>query len=259
MQEGMLSGLFGALTTEHRLNNIANNLANVNTNGYKRDQLAFKDTMVLFAHDQMMEPIANVRSKKLFPEPLHVARPRIAVAQTDFSQGSLHFTGDPLDMAITGDAFFKVRTPEGEQLTRNGHFRQTSDGLLVTPQGWPVLGQGGEITLPPGRNIHVSDNGRIFVDDAEVGQLQLSTVQDKKALEKLGGNLYRLRPGSQQGEEPAQGVTVSQGFIEASNVEVVSEMVNMIETQRQFEAYQKIMQTSDSMDREATTKVGRGR
>lgn len=260
MQDSMLSGLFGALTTEHRLNNIANNLANVNTNGYKRDVISFKDTMARFAHDEIMEPVAHTRSKKLFPEPQHVARPRIAVAQTDFSQGSLHQTGDPMDLAIAGNGFFKVRSPEGEFYTRNGHFRQSSDGQLVTMQGWPVLAEGGDITLPQGRNLQVAADGRIAVDGAEVGQLQVVTVSDLNALEKLGGNLYRLREGSTAGELPVgNDVTVQQGCIETSNVEIVTEMVNMIETQRQFEAYQKVMQTSDAVDREAVTKVGRGR
>ena len=260
MQDSMLSGLFGALTTEHRLNNIANNLANVNTNGYKRDVLAFKDTMALFAHDEIMEPMANVRSKKLFPEPLHVARPRIAVARTDFSQGSFHYTSDPLDLAISGNGFFKVRTPEGEFYTRNGHFRQTSDGQLVTMQGWPVVSEGGDINLPQGKNLQVASDGRIAVDGVDVGQLQVGTVSDLEGLEKLGGNLYRLREGSTAGEVPVgPDVIVSQGYIETSNVEVVNEMVNMIETQRQFEAYQKVMQTSDTVDRDAITKIGRGR
>lgn len=111
MQEGMLSSLFGALTNEHRMNNISNNLANVNTTGYKRDVISFKDTMQLFAHDQIMEPIANVRSKKLFPEPMHVARPRIAVAHTDFEQGSMRYTGNPLDVALSGNAFSRCAPP----------------------------------------------------------------------------------------------------------------------------------------------------
>lgn len=257
MQEGMLSSLFGALTNEHRMNNISNNLANVNTTGYKRDVVSFKDTMQLFAHDQIMEPIANVRSKKLFPEPTHVARPRIAVSHTDFEQGSMRYTGNPLDVAISGNGFFKVRTPEGEFYTRNGNFLQTADGQLVTAMGHAVQGEGGDIALPPGEPVQISDDGQIFSGGAQIGQLTMVTVNDLTALEKLGGNMYRLRPGSNAGEVPAEKAYVAQGYLEASNVEVVSEMVNMIEAQRQFEAYQKVMQTSDSVDRDATQKVGR--
>ena len=152
MQAGMYSGLFGALTTEHRMNFIANNLANVNTRGYKRDTLAFKDTMVTYAHDEIREPILNLRSKPLFPEPHNAARARIAVARTDFSQGSMQFTGNALDVAINGEnAFFRVTTPNGAFLTRNGAFSLNADGVLMTPQGYTVQGLGGgNIVIPPG-------------------------------------------------------------------------------------------------------------
>lgn len=259
MQDSMYSALFGALTNEHRLNNIANNLANVNTTGYKRDVLAFKDTFLSFAHDEVMEPIPNVRSKKMFPEPIHIAKPRIALAKTDFSQGSLKLTGGTLDMAVHGDGFFKVRTPDGEFYTRNGNFRQTSDGQLVTQQGWPVLGAGGDIQIPPRANLTVAENGTIYADGEEVGQVQVVTLDNLDALEKQGSNLFRLREGAEAQEVPVENPVVLQGFLETANVEVVTEMVNMIEANRQFEAYQKIMQTTDAVDKMATTQVGRGR
>lgn len=260
MQEAAFSGLFGALTTEHRMDFIANNLANAGTAGYKQDHLSFKDTMIQFAHDQIMEPIATVRSKPLFPEPQIAARPRVAVSETDFSQGGLQFTGNPLDFAITGDGFFRVRSPYGEYLTRNGAFCQTADGMLVTKQGWPVLGAGGPVAFPEGaRNIYISPDGRLFADDAEVGALQIVTCSDMKALKKIGNNLYRIEEGNeaQEIDALAGGALVNQGFLEASNVNVVTEMVKMIEANRQFEAYQKVIQTSDTLDRDATTKIGK--
>lgn len=260
MQESMFSGLFGALSTEHRMNTIANNLANVNTNGYKKDCLAFKDTMINFAHDIIREPIANVRSTPLFPDSHLAARPRLAVAQTDFSQGSMHYTADPLDLAVQGNGFFKIDSPQGQFFSRNGHFVKGADGTLQTPQGWPVLGDGGNIVIPAGtRSVQIADDGQVFADEVLIGQLTISTVNDLTALEKQGTNLYRLREGSNAAEEPAfpNGARVAQGFVESSNVEVVSEMVNMIEVQRQFEAYQKVMQTSDTVDRDAITKIGR--
>ncbi|MEG2139601.1 MAG: flagellar basal-body rod protein FlgF [Bilophila sp.] len=260
MQEAAFSGLFGALSAEHRMDFIANNLANAGTSGYKADQLAFKDTMIQFAHDQIMEPVATVRSKPLFPEPQIAARVRVAVSQTDFSQGGLQFTGNPLDLAISGEGFFRVQSPQGDYLTRNGAFCQTADGQLVTKQGWPVLGEGGPIAIPQGtRNVHLSPEGRVFADGDEVGALQIVSVDDVKALKKVGGNLYRLEEGSQAQEINALpgGAIVNQGFLEAANVNVVTEMVKMIEVNRQFEAYQKVMQTSDTLDRDVTTKVGK--
>ena len=260
MQEAMFSALFGALSTEHRMNYIANNLANVNTNGYKRDALAFKNTMAYYASDEIREPLANVRSKPLFPPPMNMSRTRIAVDKIEFEQGSMHFTGDPLDLAITGEGFFKVTTPTGEFYTRNGHFVRSGDGTIMTPQGWPLQGTGGNIVIPENtRDVHISYDGQVFADGAAINQVNLVSVDNQQNLEKMGHNLFRPKKNTVVNEQEALplGTRVSQGFVETSNVEVVTEMVNMIEVNRQFEAYQKVMQTSDAVDREAITRVGR--
>ncbi len=262
MQETMFSAVFGALTTEHRMNFIANNLANVNTNGYKRDALAFKDTMASFAHDEIREPLATVRSKPLFPEPQNMARPRIAVDKVDFTQGAMKFTGDPLDIAITGEGFFKVNTPQGDFYTRNGHFVLGADGTVMTPQGFPLQGADGNIVIPEGtRDIHISGDGQVLADNELIGNINFVAVDNQDNLEKLGHNLFKAREGVAVAEvDPlAGGARMSQGFVEAANVEVVTEMVNMIEVNRQFEAYQKVIQTSDTIDREAIQKVAKMR
>ena len=259
MQNSMYSALFGALSNEHRMNSIANNLANVNTTGFKRDMLSFKDTFAMYAHDQIMEPMVNLRSKKLFPEPQHLSRTRIAQAQVDFDQGSLKVTGAPFDVAISGNGFFKVRTPQGDFYTRNGHFRMTGEGMLITEQGYPVLGNGGEVTLPDGvKNFTIAENGDIYGDGQAMGSIDLVEVDNPLGLEKLGSNMYRPRVGSDVQEVESKSYMV-QGFLEVSNVNPVYEMVNMIEAQRQFEAYAKVMQTTEAIDKETITKVGRSR
>ena len=262
MQNAMYSALFGALSNEFRMNSIANNLANVNTTGYKRDLLAFKDTMLMYAHDHIMEPQASIRDEKFFPDPQHLARTRIATSVTDFQQGGLKVTSAPFDVAISGEGFFKVASPDGEFYTRNGHFTLNEEGTLVTEQGWPVMSEGGDITIPPGfKHINIAENGRIFADGEDVGQLLMVTVENLAGLEKQGQNLFKVRDGFDVAEEEMDFTRswVAHGFLESANVEVVYEMVNMIETQRQFEAYQKVMQTSDAIDREANTKIGRAR
>lgn len=259
MQNSMFTALFGALSNEHRMNSIANNLANVNTTGYKRDTLSFRDTFMMYAHDMIMEPTTHLRSKKLFPDPHHVSRVRLAYAKTDFEQGSLKGTGAPFDVAISGSGFFTVRTEQGDFYTRNGHFRLTGEGQLVTAQGFAVLNDGAEIVLPDGvRKFTIAENGVIYGDGVEMGQIGFVDVENPLHLEKLGGNMYRGRGGAALEEIPATGRLI-QGFLETSNVNPVYEMVNMIETQRQFEAYTKIMQTTEAIDREAVNKVGRGR
>jgi len=262
MDNAMYSALFGALSNEHRMNSIANNLANVNTTGYKRDLLAFRDTMVMYAHDHIMEPVASIRDKKYFPDPQHLSRTRIATSLTDFQQGGLKVTSAPFDLAISGEGFFKIDSPDGEFYTRNGHFTVNEEGTMVNERGWPVMSEGGPITLPAGfKNAVIAENGRVFADGVEAGQVQVVTVDNLANLEKQGSNLYRARPGVDVAEveiDPNR-TWVAQGFLESANVDAVYEMVNMIETQRQFEAYQKVMQTSDAIDREANTKVGRNR
>jgi len=262
MDNAMYSALFGALSNEHRMNSIANNLANVNTTGYKRDLLAFRDTMVMYAHDHILEPVASIRDKKYFPDPQHLSRTRIATSLTDFQQGGLKVTSAPFDLAISGEGFFKIDSPDGEFYTRNGHFTVNEEGTMVNERGWPVMSEGGPITVPAGfKNVVIAENGRVFADGVETGQVQVVTVDNLANLEKQGSNLYRVRPGADVAEveiDPNR-TWVAQGFLESANVDAVYEMVNMIETQRQFEAYQKVMQTSDAIDREANTKVGRNR
>lgn len=260
MQNAMFTALFGALSNEHRMSSISNNLANVNTTGYKRDLLAFKDTFLMFAHDQIMEPMPNIRADPMFPEAQHMGRTRIATAVTDFQQGGIKTTGAPFDLAISGEGFFKVTSPDGEGFyTRNGHFRLTAEGSLITEQGYTVQGEGGPIVMPEGvRNFVIAEDGRIFADEALVGQIALVEVGDVSMLEKLGHNMFKPREGEEIEELPTRGF-MAQGFLEAANVDPVYEMVNMIEAQRQFEAYAKVMQTSQQLDSEASTKVGRTR
>jgi len=256
MQNSMYSSLFGALTCEHRLDIIANNLANASTTGFKREQMAFTDVFVKFAHDQIMEPVLSVRDKKLLPDPMHIAKVRIAESRTDFSQGSVRQSDNPLDFAIMGEGFFKVRTEQGEFYTRDGHFVVDTDGQLVTDQGYPVLSEGGEITLPQNTQIQVDGVGQIYANGEPVAQLQVVTVDDLNGLERYGQNLYRLRENSQAAETPAEEAQVAQGYLEMANVNVVDDMVNMIEVQRAFEAYQKMIQSTQETDEKVIGKVG---
>jgi flagellar basal-body rod protein FlgG len=174
----------------------------------------------------------------------------------------MQYTGNALDFAITGEGFFRLDTPNGTFLSRNGSFCQNADGTLVSKQGWPVLGTGGPIQVPAGtRNVHANSEGRVFADGEEIGQLELASVDNLDGLEKVGSNLYRLRDGSTAEEiDPREtGSMINQGYLETANVNAVNEMVNMIEVQRMFEAQQKVIQSADAVDREAITRIGRAR
>ena len=257
----MFTGVFASLTAEHRMAVISNNLANVNTAAYKPETLAFKDTMIHFAHDFIREPLENLRSEPLFPEQCLRARTRIATKETDFSQGSMQYTGNKLDIAIVGEGFYRVNTPQGQYLTRTSALSKGPDGTLVTPQGYAIQGGGGNITLPPGvSNIHVSGNGTVFADGAALGQIDVVNLEDPQTLDKVGNNLYTAPEGTVFTDPRQTGTTkVSQGYTEAANVNAVYEMVKMIDVQRFFEAQQKVMTTADQVDKAVTGQIGKAR
>lgn len=258
MQSSMYNALFGALTQEHRLANISNNLANVNTTGYKRESLAFRDVFARFGHD-MLDPIPALREKSLLPEPDQMSQTRIAVSHINFTQGALRETGNPLDVALQGDGFFKVRTVEGDFYTRNGNFHLTPDGQLVNSQNYPVLGGDGELMVEPGGRVEVAPNGEIAVNGEVAGVLDVVTFENLQVLEKVGRNLYQVRAGVNAAEQPVDNVMVASGYLENANVEVVQEMVGMIETHRLFEAYQKVMHTTQEADQKLVREVGAAR
>jgi len=256
MRESMYSALFGAMSNEVRLNTITNNLANVNTTGFKKDAYAFQDTFQRLATDYLTDDRQNLHAEEIWPRAYVQARPRLSGQYSDQSQGSMQATGNPLDIALVGDGYLKVRTPEGDMLTRSGSFQLASDGRLITEQGYEVLGGGSALALPRDNKISIDSNGRITADGDDIGTLDIVNVSDPKSLEKQGKNLFKLRKGSRATEIPAEGVSVQQGYLEKSNVEIVSEMVNMMEAQRAFEINQKIMTTTDGMESLVINKVG---
>lgn len=257
MRDSMMSAMFGAMSNEIRMNQIANNLANVNTNAYKKDVVAFKDTFLRFAHDYLVDSKGFLRDKEMWPKADVIAKPRLSDQRIDFQQGSLRETNNRLDFALMGDGFFKVRTPDGDYLTRDGAFTLTNDGRVVTPRGFEVLGQGGPITVPPGTLVDVDPSGRILAGGQVLDTLELVDVDDKLALQKIGNNLYQIDPQSQAQEIAPTDLEVQQGYLEAGNVEVVTEMVGMIEVQRAFEMYTKMMRGTADMDEKLTQQVGR--
>jgi len=256
MRESMYSALFGAMSNEHRLDVIANNLANVSTNGYKKDSYSFQDTFQRFAHDYLVDPKPFVRDKDIWPKPYVQARVRLGGQYSDMSQGSMQVTGNSLDLALVGEGFFKVRTPKGDFLTRNGSFQLSSEGNLVTEQGYEVLSGGSAINLPRDNTVQIDSKGVITVDGNQISTIDLVNVSDPKSVEKVGKNMYQIRKGSNATEIAPENLQVQQGYLEKSNVEIVGEMVNMMEAQRAFEINQKLMTTTDSMESLVINKVG---
>ncbi len=255
MQDSSYSAVFGALTQQHRLDTIANNLANVNTTGFKGDKQAFEDTFRRYAHD-LLDPNTNLNDKVPWPKGNILAQPRISGNVVDMSQGAMKSTGNPLDLAISGDGFFRIQTPEGEFLTRQGVYHRSAEGYIVDGHGNQLLGEGGPIQLPETGSVLVDAKGTLSVDGEQIDTISLVRVEDPRALEKVGNSLLRIRPDAKVQAVPAEDSAVEQGFLEAANVEVVSEMVNMIEALRIFEAYQKMISGSFEQDKKAIAEVG---
>ena len=253
MQESSYSAVFGAMTQQHRLDTIANNLANVNTTGFKGDKLSFRDTFRRYAHD-LLDPNTTLRDRVPWPQGNVLAQPRIAEQVIDLSQGAMKSTGNPLDLAIAGDGFFRVQTPEGEFLTRQGAYHRSSEGFIVDGHGNQLLGEGGPLQIPEGSDILIDAEGQVTVGGEAIDVISLVRVEDPRDLEKVGHSLLRVRDGVQS--VPDEESTVEQGFLESANVEVVSEMINMIEALRAFEAYQKMISGTFEQDRKAIDQVG---
>lgn len=255
MRDSSLSALFGALSNEMRMSSIANNLANVNTTGYKKDSMAFHDVFTRFAHDHVVTTKTYLRGKDMFPELSIMAKTRLAEQTVDFSQGSLQKTGNQLDFALTGEGLFKVQSPEGTLYTRAGNFLVDAGGTLVTQQGHPVLVDGGPLAVPAGASLSVDQGGNISINGEPSGAFDLATFEDLGSLQRAGSNFF-LAP-EDGAEQPVEDLTVQQGFLEKGNVEVVTEMVQMLETQRSFEAYAKVLQSTDQLDKNMIMKLSR--
>jgi flagellar basal-body rod protein FlgG len=221
---GINDVLRGCEIQVYRLETIANNLANADTTGFKKDVLSFDH--LLNTHQE-----ANME------------------------QGSLRHTGNALDVALSGKGFFKVTTPDGIRYTRNGKFYVDAEGQLTTTAGDPVMGDGGPITIE-GTNVAVDGSGRISVDGDEVDTLAVVSFASPELLEKQGDSYYLYTGEEGEGPRP-QETFVRQGYIEQSNVVVTQEMIKMIETLREFESYQKVLQTFDETDAKVINDVGK--
>lgn len=243
MNRGIYVALSGTLAQEKRLDVLTNNLANVNTPGFKKDKAVFK--IALPPVDSQIFPSQGVFKDKVFVETGAVA--------TDFSVAPINQTGNPLDIAIDGNGFFEVMTPLGTRYTRDGSLRRSDKGELVTSDGYKVMGDGGPIRLEGGV-VKVDRDGNISVDDATVGKLKIVDFPKPYSLKKEMENLYALPPSTKPVPSSAE---LKQGYTEGANVSVIREMTNMVDTMRSYESYIKAMQSMDEATGKVINEVGR--
>jgi flagellar basal-body rod protein FlgG len=231
-----------------RMGLLSNNLANINTTGFKIDKVAFRTEGDGAAPGETVDGDALDAGERM----------KLAVIpmtmRTDFSQGPLQSTGNPLDLAIQGDGFFSIQTARGMRYTRGGSFTLDAEGRLTTHEGDPVMGEGGEIAIE-GAEIEVDGDGNILIDGQIADKLRIVEIADKEALKKEGANLFVL--DEKKGvAEPVEYAGIHQGFLERSNAHAVKIMTDLIEVMRGYESYQKIIRTLDEINSKLIAGVG---
>jgi flagellar basal-body rod protein FlgG len=257
MVRGIYTAAGGMLTIEEQTATTANNLANVNTTGFKQDLLLF--TSAPGIHTWRVNDPATADAGGI-THPQYIGLQNAGVLDTrvvhDFSQGQLVQTGRSLDMALAGDGFFRVKDANtgAELYTRDGSFVQTPDGLLVDQLGRRVQGQGGEINLGGSNDVYVDQSGEIFADGAQVAQLDLAYFSDPEAqLTKVGDNAFSSVGGPDgTGQTEVQG-----GYLERSNVDATRSIIELIIQQRHYDAAQRAVTTQDAALDVAVNQVGK--
>jgi flagellar basal-body rod protein FlgF len=248
MENALLVGLSRQMVLERQLDVVANNVANVNTNGFKADKQLFEEYLTSGAHGHNF--MGNDR---------RVSYVQDRGTYRDSSQGPMQHTDNPLDVAINGSGFLVVQTRNGERYTRDGSLRINNAGQLVTAAGDPVLGTGGPITFQQtDHDVNIAPDGTVTVVegtnilDSIRAKLRVVRFADLQQAQKQGDNLYAATGGAPQ---PDPTSTLQQGYVAKSNVNSVSEMSHMVEVMRTYTQISNMLQTQGDMRKNAIEKL----
>lgn len=245
MENTSLVGLSRQVALRRELDVIANNIANINTTGFKADALVFQEFLSPGAREDTFQRGQDRRVSFVWDR----------ASTINLQQGALDSTGNPLDVALGGRGFLVVQTPEGERYTRNGSLEINTQGQLVTKQGLPVLGENGPITFEPTDTaITIARDGAIGVRGGTRGRLRVVEATSPNVLEKAGDNLFRTRQGATIAN--AERPDVRQGFVERSNVSPVRELSRMIEVNRAYSSLAQSIERHDQIRRDAIRSLG---
>ena len=241
MENALLIGLTRQMALKRQMSVVANNLANVNTAGFKADHTHFKEYLM---------PVARMTDQKGADRILCYVNDTSLVR--DFAEGSMEKTGKNLHVAISGDGWLVVQTPDGERYTRNGELTLDAEGQLITNEGLPVLGDGGPITIGLNETgIQIAKDGTISTDAGLKGALRIVKFADNRQLKKEGASLY----ASTQEPEDAPNAQILQGMIENSNVKAISQLTTMIETVRAYTSVSHTLQRMQQLRQDAIERL----
>lgn len=240
MLYGMYLSTGGMMQLRHRLDVIANNMANVETTGFKRDQVFFKTRAAESAKSPGLARYGSALLQGIGGGAL------VSPTLTEFAQGEVEMTGNKLDVCLKGQGFLEVRVGNETRYTRDGHLTLDKDGLLITADdGYPVLnGDGQPIQVDPSQDIVIKADGQICQNGTPVAQLKVVQFDHLQALKKVGDNLYVNEAKAASHAAPANLIV---GALERSSVDPVTELVAMIETQRAYEANAQMIRLQDGM------------
>lgn len=242
MDNAQIVSLSRQAALQRQMDVVANNLANINTTGFKAESILFADTQVPGAVDESFPVVAD--QPLIFTDAW--------ATMLDMGGGAITQTGNPLDLALEGEGFFAVQTPEGDRWTRNGAFTLDSTGTLVDFDGNPVLGDAGPLRFgPDDTEITITDTGTVLTAEGIKGKLRVVEFEDPQVLSREGANLF-------SGGDPltATETLVAQGAIERSNVSGVSEMAEMIRVTRAYETLAGLARQQDDIRRTAIQRLG---
>ncbi len=250
MQNALLIGLSRQMSLQHEMEVVANNIANIDTNGFKADFSLFEEYLMRGARD------GNFR---VADSPVSFVRDRGTLI--DLNQGPFQRTGSPLDVAINGDGFLVIRTPQGERYTRNGALQINPQGELVTSEGYQVLGDGGPIAFQTqDTGITIDPEGTVSVKDAANstiaivrGQLRVVSFAQPQRLQKEGGSTFSAPAG--MAATPSTNFKMVQGALEKSNVRPIIEMSHMIEVSRSYQTIANLIQNRGDLDKSAIQQL----